>query len=92
MLDHCVSPQDSISQSLQHREDLKQRLDSKSTLGEYMGTVFDVAGYLCVNAAMVRCLLEHLEQVSITQEAFTCSELLVLLAKHSPLVLSFLLQ
>lgn len=86
-----MSPKDTIAQSLQRREDLKQRLDSKSALGEYMGMVYDVAGFLSVNAAVVRCLLEHLEQVSVSPEAFTCSELLVLLAKHSPQVLLLLL-
>lgn len=67
-----------------HREDLKRRLDSKSTLGEYMGVVYDVAGYLAVNAGMVQCLLTHLEYVGVRNEAAPCSELLVVLAKHSP--------
>eukprot|EP01032_Pedospumella_encystans_P035383 gene35383-40027_t len=43
LLDYCVSPKDSIVDAAAHREDLKRRLDSKSTLGEYMGVVYDVA-------------------------------------------------
>lgn len=67
---------------------MKKRLDSKSALGEYMGVVYDVAGYLAVNAGMVRGLLAHLEEVGVTAEATHCSELLVVLAKHSPQVIS----
>ena len=84
LLDYCVSPKDSIVDAAAHREDLKRRLDSKSTLGEYMGVVYDVAGYLAVNAGIVQCLLAHLEHVSVRPEAAPCSELLVVLAKHSP--------
>jgi len=51
-----------------------------------MGVVYDVAGYLAVNAGMVRSLLTHLEEVGVTAEAAHCSELLVVLAKHSPQV------
>lgn len=84
LLDYCVSPQDTIVDAATHREDLKRRLDSKSTLGEYMGIVYDVAGYLAVNAGMVQCLLAHLDHVGVRPEAAPCSELLVVLAKHSP--------
>lgn len=49
-----------------------------------MGVVYDVAGYLVANAGMVKCLLAHLEHVGVRNEAAQCSELLVVLAKHSP--------
>lgn len=69
-----------------HREDLKKRLDSKSSLGEYMGIVYDVAGYMVANAGMVCSLLQHLENQGVSSDALVCSELLVVLAKHSPQV------
>lgn len=89
LLDHCVAPKDSILEASAHREDLKKRLDSKSALGEYMGVVYDVAGYLAVNAGMVRSLFSHLEEVGVVAEASQCSELLVVLAKHSAQVIEF---
>ena len=83
LLESCVSPSDSITQSLQNREDLKQRLVSKSALGEYMGMVFDVTSHMAANAGLVRSLLTYLEGVSISPDASACSDLLVLIAKYS---------
>ena len=81
-------------QAVERREDLKRRLDSKSALGEYMGLVVDVAGYLAVNAGMVQCLLQFLGQAAeygnahahAHADAAPCSELLVVLAKFTPQV------
>jgi hypothetical protein len=86
LLDSCVSPADSVAQSVQRREDLKQRLVSKSPLGEYIGTVFDLASFMTANAGTVQSLLAHMEGLSVSADATSSSELLVMLAKYAPQV------
>lgn len=86
LLEACVGPSESASVLLQRREDLKQRLVSKSALGEYMGIVFDLASYMIANAGVAHSLIAHLESASVSVEATSCSDLLLLLSKYSPQV------
>jgi hypothetical protein len=58
-----------ITRSCSCREELKQRLDSKSSLGSYMARVFDTSAvFMVANLWTVRCLLFHL--LSTTQLLF----------------------
>ena len=83
LLDHCINAEDSIASSIRNREELKKRLDSKSPMGEYMGTLYDIAGSLVMNRTSVQSLLHFLTQLSISPDALVPSELLVFLSKHS---------
>jgi hypothetical protein len=87
LLGHCVSPKNTMAEACANKEDLKQRLDSKSPLGEYMGVVYDNAGYTLANAGMLRSVLQFLQGVSQPADAVVSSELVVLIAKHAPQVL-----
>jgi hypothetical protein len=87
LLGHCVSPKNTMAEACANKEDLKQRLDSKSPLGEYMGVVYDNAGYTLANAGMLRSVLQFLQGVSQPADAMVSSELVVLIAKHAPQVL-----
>lgn len=83
LLDHCTNAEDSIASCIQNREELKKRLDSKSPMGEYMGTLYDIAGSLVVNRASVQSLLHFVTHLSISPDAVVPSELLAFLCKHS---------
>lgn len=84
LLESCVNPDHAAVVSVQHREDLKQRVVSKSPLGEYIGMVFDFASYLASPAGTVHALVEHLSSLSVTAEATPCSDLLVVLSRYAP--------
>jgi hypothetical protein len=86
LLEMGVTPEDCVITAAQRREDLKQRLVSKSALGEYFGMVFDFASYMLPTAGVVQALLTHLNTLSVSTEAVPCSELLVLLSKYAPQV------
>lgn len=86
LLEQCISPADSVLHAVQRREDLKQRLVSKSPLGEYIGTVFDFASGMTASTGMVQQLLGHLEGQGISTAATSCADLLALLAKYCPQV------
>lgn len=86
LLEQCISPADSVLHAVQRREDLKQRLVSKSPLGEYIGTVFDFASGMTASMGMVQQLLGHLEGQGISAAATSCADLLALLAKYCPQV------
>lgn len=118
LLGCCITPNDAITQSISHRDDLKTRVGSKTPLGEYVGILYDVAGCLLVNKRMVQCLLEYVQSVSghlhhlrMSGDVHACSastltattgvgavvidnsvvlpaELLVLLGKHIPQVVT----
>lgn len=60
LFEHAVSPTDTITESIRAREDLMQRLESKSVLGIYSGYLFDIAGFLFANSGMLQALLRHL--------------------------------
>jgi hypothetical protein len=49
LLDQAVSPAGSIEENCGFREDLKQRMDSKSPAGEYVAVLYDLASYSVAN-------------------------------------------
>lgn len=55
----AVSPSASVSDILAHKEDVKQRVDSKSSLGEYVGAMFDCSSFLIVNEDVMSHLLTY---------------------------------
>lgn len=72
------------------RDDLKQRLDSKSALGEYVGNLYDSASYMTANQSVVHSLLAYTHGAAgsdtDTEQSAVVATLLTLLAKHSPQV------
>ena len=60
LLRQATGAEDDIIVSLQNRDDLKGRVDSRSALGEYVGRLFDTAGYLAVNENMAELCLQML--------------------------------
>lgn len=61
LMKHATQPSDCISASLACREDLKQRLDSKSPLGNYCSMLFDFSGFMITNEGMVLGLLRYID-------------------------------
>ena len=91
LLGRAVIPKDPVGVACGYREDLKQRLDSKSALGDYAGVLFDYAGYLVANQGMIAALLGFAAAplTSSSSPGFVRSqrmaaEMLHLLAKHVP--------
>lgn len=62
LLSVCCSQSnsESIVESCKHRDDLKKKLESKSVVGQYVGALYDLAGYLFINSDMTQYLLEYL--------------------------------
>lgn len=71
-----------------YRDDLKQRLDSKSALGEYVGNLYDSAGYMIANQSVVSSLLTYTHGAGSYQSAIVAT-LLTMLAKHFSQVSNF---
>lgn len=85
LLRNCIGATDSISDGIKHKTDLQERLDSKSSLGEYMGLVFDFASHHICNSAMINCLLSKL--TSSTQNiAYQLSQIITYFSKFTPKV------
>ena len=91
LLGRAVIPKDPVGVACGYREDLKQRLDSKSALGDYAGVLFDYAGYLVANQGMIAALLGFAAAplTSTSSPGFgrsqrVAAEMLHLLAKHVP--------
>lgn len=73
------------------RENMMQRLDSKSALGEYLGKVFTVACFGFVSCEETKSLLRFASSCSANgddyeEEAAIITQLLSLLSKHIPSV------
>jgi hypothetical protein len=93
LLNNAIDAEDNIQESCRNRIDLKQRVDSKSVLGEYIETLYDMSGYMVVNKGMCECLLEYILSMSSNNEynnnEFTnISGLLTILAKHATNIFS----
>ena len=94
LLSRACHTKDTIQQNCINRDEMKQRLDSKSPLGELGGFIFDVAGYMLANQGVVSELLNFavaesigvrnkqsdIDLLSTSQESN--ANLLGLLAKH----------
>ena len=83
LLRQATCAEDDIIVSLKNRDDLKGRVDSRSALGEYVGRLFDMAGYLVVNENMVELCLRMLAETP-SETSSGPSEVLASLAKHCP--------
>lgn len=57
----AVNANVSVKTALKNKEELQKRLDSKSSLGEYMGVVYDFAGHLLFD----KYVIDHLFQALI---------------------------
>lgn len=97
LFERAVAPTDTITESIRARDDLMQRLESKSVLGQYAGYLFDIAGFLFANAGMLHALLRHLISLkkveSNSADGSQVSDkhgshigLVLLLAKHASFV------
>jgi hypothetical protein len=82
-------PDDNINEACSNREQLKQRVDSKSVLGQNVEYLYDMAGYLLVNAEMSNHLLEFLTKCEdATEQTLDVAEFVSLLAKSHSTVFS----
>jgi len=89
LLSKCILPDDNINEACSNREQLKQRVDSKSVLGQNVEYLYDMAGYLLVNAEMSNHLLEFLTKCEdATEQALDVAEFVSLLAKSHSTVFS----
>jgi len=90
-----------IARACMQRDDLRRRLDSKSPLGGYMARLFDTSAiHMLANPYTASCLLYHMTAVAKIPEEFDereessgrvremkdTSDLLMLLAKHFPMI------
>ena len=87
LLQHALEPADTITEGIASRDELKQRLDSKSPLSEYTCIVFDFAGYLVANEGILSALLKYAMAVD-PSEAQSAAHLVSSLAKHVPKIFS----
>ena len=83
LLRQATRAEDDIIVSLQNRDDLKGRVDSRSALGEYVGRLFDTAGYLVVNENMAELCLQMLSE-SPPEISGKASAMLASVVKHCP--------
>jgi hypothetical protein len=88
LLLNSLSSTDSVGDACAHRDDLRQRLDSKSPLGEYVACLYDAAGHKVANKGVVIDILNYMVSPSSADcgpelQAVT-STLLAALAKHVP--------
>lgn len=88
LLLNSLSSSDSIGDACAHRDDLRQRLDSKSPLGEYAACLYDAASHKMANEGAVVGMLQYAVSPSSMDsepdlQAVT-STLLTALAKHVP--------
>ena len=59
LLSKAVSPSHDAQSLMLSRDDLKQRLDSKSDCAEYIGQVYDYASFMIANSGVGECVLEY---------------------------------
>jgi hypothetical protein len=62
LLSRATASNDDIVNLCAARDDLKQRLDSKSALGQYVGSMFDFAASMFTNADMIRIFVLFLQK------------------------------
>ena len=82
---------DSITDSIRHRDDMAQRLDSKSALSQYCSFLYDFSGALFVNRGVAAGALKYMAALarhsgSVEEGADVGFELLLPIAKHMALV------
>lgn len=87
LLQHALEPTDNITEGITAREELKQRLDSKSQLSEYVCIVFDFSSYFVANEGALKALLKYAMAME-PNEALPVGQLLSSLAKHVPGIFS----
>ena len=78
-----------IQAACEHRDDLKQRVDSKSLFGEHMGMIFDVGAYMIVNKCICSKLMTFIIKsfdnlTSISSDVLDASTFLTIVSKQSP--------
>ena len=88
-MSRALHPEDSIQQAIAHRDDMKQRLDSKSALSIYCTNLFDFAGYLLINSEMILNLLGYMSssRENDVQLPSFVYDLVPKIAKRAPQVL-----
>jgi hypothetical protein len=88
LLLNSLSSADSIGDACAHRDDLRQRLDSKSALGEYVACLYDAASHKVANKGSVTDILNYTVSSSSgdygPEFQSVTSTLLTALAKHIP--------
>jgi len=83
LLSGCTEYTDGATEMLVNREDLQQRLDSKSMLGEYSGALFTACAPLICNGPAVDYLMSNVMRAKTSDDVVLISEVLELLSKGS---------
>lgn len=91
LLSKATDPAEAIESLAEAKEDMLTRLHSKSSLGEYFGSVFEYASLGIANAALVESLLSYgtacLREGGDSQDdADLAAELLLCLSKNASIV------
>jgi hypothetical protein len=64
LLQNAIAPDFSVKDLEKFREDLCQRVESRSVLGEYFNTLYDISSFMLVNASVVRELIRYAKDAS----------------------------
>jgi hypothetical protein len=86
MFECCLGVKDTIHAGLKHKEELQRRLDSKSTLGEYCGVLYDCAANFLFDSSIVSNLLDSVLETTGSLNNAEIAEILAFIAKHTPKV------
>ena len=81
LLNTAIGGNCSMLECLKNREDLSQRLDSKSMLGEYSETLYTTCGPFICNENMISDLFQYVMKSKSSTDCLLVAELLELLSK-----------
>ena len=83
LLETAVSSSLSSQEYCRNRNEIRQRVDSRSALAEYLGLVYDAASFSIVNSTVIKALLIHMTY-TVGSDAKTLLLLLNQIAKYFP--------
>ncbi len=84
-----MSNKDSITQGLNHKEEIQKRLDSKSALGDFVGHVYDCAANFLCSSGTFEAIVSALLNQPHTKESLVISELANVFLKYNSTVSFF---
>eukprot|EP01034_Spumella_vulgaris_P029375 gene29375-36419_t len=85
LLADCVGTSDTVKQAITAREDLRRRLDSKSSAGEYITLLVDIACVgMVVNQTQIHSLTRFTSSLGVAESARLSTELLSVVSKSCP--------
>ena len=86
-LESVLSRTHSVQEHCKIRDEARQRVESRSPLGEYLGLLYDTAGPMIVNSGTLKIILNFASETSVTDNE-TIAALVSQLVKFFPKVLS----